>query len=228
VAFSFIIRDFFSFFYITKNEVINLTPIIALFCLPLFFHYGNHYYYDFPSLFLFTAGLLLMLKKKWVLFYITFIAGLINKETISFLTLGYILINIFNLKDKTFLKHLLLQLLLITLSKFIIQSVFTNNAGTFGVFSLYINLDNLLRPYSLYFLLSTVVIFYLIFADFKNKPKTLKKLSLISIPFLVLYLIYGRLIEVRALYEIFPLFFILIMHSIFFYLLKIKYEIRND
>jgi hypothetical protein len=228
VGFVFVFRNLFAFFYSTKNEILNSIPIIALFCLPPFFHYGNHYVYDFPALFFFTSGILLLLEKKWIPFYIIFIAGLINKETIAFLTLVYIIINYNKLEKKNFYRHLTMQIFLIAVYKTILTFIFSNNPGSFGVFSLFINLDFLFRPYSLYFLLSAAVILFLIFADLSKKPESLKRMSLIAVLFGILFLFYGRIVEVRALYEIFPVILIMALHTVFFYIFKCNYELKNE
>ena len=75
----------------------TLSVLLLAWALP--FHYilptteqlGLYYVYDIPSVFFFTLGLLLLYKRRWLLFYPVFLLATFNRETTCFLTLIYLL-----------------------------------------------------------------------------------------------------------------------------------------
>ncbi len=55
--------------------------------------FSFYYVYDIPSVFFFTLGLVLIFKKRMMLFYALFIVATINRETSCFMTVIYLLVN---------------------------------------------------------------------------------------------------------------------------------------
>jgi hypothetical protein len=226
VGFVFIVRSLWSSLYDTQDEITNAVPLFALACLPLFFHVGTHYIYDFPALFFFTLGVLCMVRLNWTAFYPVYIVGCLNKETMVILSLGFLLVFFHRMKSAMLLKHVVIQLLLFATIKIFLLDQFAGNPG--GVLELHLfgNLHNILLGYSVSTLLIGAAIGILVWYDLKEKHFALRRLSWLLIPFGMVMLFFGWISEVRVLYEIFPVYLFLALHTVFFSFLKFPLQMK--
>jgi hypothetical protein len=222
LCFPFVMRKLFNHFYETKEELTNIISLGALFCLPFFFPTGPHYIYDFPALLFFTLGVLFLLQKRWIVFYIIFVIGLINKETILFLSAAFVFLYFKKMEKKNILFHLLLQIIIFVVIKSILIYTFAANDGGLLQFSLHRNIHELLYPYSLISFIAAAIIIFLIFYRINEKPADLKRLALLIFPFGIALLLFAYIEEARDLYEIFPIFYLMIMHTVLFTFFKVN------
>ena len=99
---------------------------------------GLYYCYDIPSLTFFSAGLILFLKKKWILFYLVFVLACLNRESACFISLAGAIVtfNLFSIKFSVFCKnnrillaHLTLQVVIWVSLRIILSYLVRNNPG---------------------------------------------------------------------------------------------------
>lgn len=217
VGFAIVIRALFSACFKSSALITNLIPLFALAGLPAFFKYFS-YIYDFSTLFLFSFGLLLLFKKKWYVFYLIFILGCLNKETIILLTVVFAIHSFKCRMDRTkIIQHIALQGSIFAVIKIILFIAFKDNPGGFTVHGFWMFLRNINKIASLYTLptlAAYIFIALLIFYKWRNKPSFLKSGLWIIIPLICFAMYSGYVDELRGYYEIFPIVFLLTVHSI--------------
>ncbi len=226
VAFAFVFRSFVNELYTVEDTIRNGFPIAALLCLPIFFRNGTHYIYDFPALLFFTIGLLFLIKNRWLLFYIVFLIGCLNKETMVFLLFIPAIVQWRTMNRRILSIHLLMLLFIFILIHELIAVRFASNPGSSLEFHLFGNIHKLLMPYSLLDICEAGILFTLLFYDFSSKPQFLRYSLWVLFPFVVVVFIFACIEEARDLYEIFPICFILMAHTILFSWLKIPYRLK--
>ena len=211
MGFAFILMKFILLFYSAEERFLYLFSLIAIAGLPIFFKYYS-YLYDFPQLFLFTLGLFLLVKQKWSFYLILLAISTVNKETSILLIFIYFIFYKNRLLKSVFLKLFAYQIVIYLLIKIVLTITFINNPGTFAEFHLIRNLK--MEPYSISQFVSFIIIALAIMYDWGNKPSFLKTSSLILIPLIILTFIFGYFDEYRDYYEIYPILFVLITHTV--------------
>lgn len=226
IIFPFVVRGLWNYFYETDIHISNTIPIIVLLILPTLFWTGPHYIYDFPALLLFTLGLFLLLKQRWIYFYIIFILGCFNKETMVFLTpLYFILFREKDSKSKV-ITNLVSQVVIFVIIRLMLLNVFKENPGEILSTHLNVNIRIILKDYSWGFLFVFSGTIGLIFYDWKNKPEQLRQCFMIVIQLLIIVFFLGIITELRAVYEIIPIILFLMFHTVLFTILKLPYRIK--
>ena len=224
--FSFVIKKLWVHFYETPDYINNIIPVIVLLVLPSLYWTGPHYIYDFPALLLFSLGLLLLLKKRWVLFYLIFILGCFNKETMILLTfLHFILYRKFD-SSSNITSLLTFQIVLFTVISLLLGIVFSENPGSSLNSHIFLNVRLLLNDYSWTFIVIFSLTIGFVFYDFEKKPLQLRQCAMMGIPFALLIFIFGVITELRTAYEVVPVALFLILHTILFSIFKIPYKIK--
>ena len=225
-AFPFVLRSLFRTLYETDAGLTNLVPLAALLGLPPFFGVGTHYVYDFPALLLFTAGLLLIVRRDWTLFYPVFAIGCLNKETTVILVLATILIWGRSLPSRRLALHAAAQALIAGAVAYALASAFSANPGSSVEFHLYGNIHNLLIPYTLEGAFFTILVAVLVLYDFKRKHPVLRACAWLIVPFAALMFLFAWMQELRDVYEVYPVFALLIAHTLAFSWGKRAYALR--
>ena len=217
LGFVFAFRKLFDQIYSSPLWFKNIISIILLLAIPAMFQpqYSN-YIYDFPTLFLFTLGLLLLKQRNWKFFLILFFIACLNKETIILLTLIFA---IHFYKDaevsrKLYYQLLGAQLILFAAIKILLYILFVNNPGGFVEFHLIDRNYLLFNGYSLTTFTILLIIILSIFSSWSEKPKFLRDALWIAIPLLILTLFLGFFDELRDYYEVFPVVVLLISFNI--------------
>jgi hypothetical protein len=136
----------FGFLIKTLNPLIKSNYWSLFILIPVVWNYmvinSIYHAYDIPSLAIFCVGLVLFLKKKYVLFYIVFICGTLNRESTCFITISIILLtcslsirkNFHNLirENRQLIKHTFTQFVLwITITNFVTHMIQSNPGLTY-------------------------------------------------------------------------------------------------
>lgn len=227
LVFPFVLRSLFASLYDADERVLSVVPLASMFALPPFFFVGTHYIYDFPALLLFSLGLLLIVKRKWTLYYVVFVVGCFNKETMVLLLLPLMLIYRGVVSRRELSLHAALHLVLFGIIKGLLMSIYGGNPGGAVEFHLYGNIDKLLRPYPLETLLVAVAVGVLIWFDYRSKHPVLRSAAWLLAPFLLLMFVFAWIDEGRDLYEVLPIYFLIIGHTVFFSFLKKPYALKD-
>ncbi len=217
LGFVFAFRKLFDEIYSSPLWFKNIMSIILLLTIPAMFQpqYSN-YIYDFPTLFLFTLGLLLLKQRNWKFFLMLFFIACFNKETIILLTLIFA---IHFHKDaaidrKLYYQLSAAQLVIFTVVKIFLYILFMNNPGGFVEFHLIDRNYLLFNGYSLTTFVVLLIIFLAIFSYWNEKPKFIKDSMWIAVPLLILTFFLGFFDELRDYYEILPVAILLISFNI--------------
>jgi hypothetical protein len=192
----------------TSPVTVDVISLVALGCLPVFFEYYS-YIYDFPTLFLFTLGLGLLVRRKWKAYLIVFTLACFNKETIILLT-GIYAIYFYSrralISKKQYLLLLFGQLMIFILSREYIIWIFRNNPGSSHEFHLIDhNAKLIFTQFTLANLMIILGLILLVFYKWAEKPAFLKNGLIILVPLLGATLLWGFLDELRDYYEVYPI-----------------------
>ncbi|MER3523908.1 MAG: hypothetical protein C4326_07525 [Ignavibacteria bacterium] len=227
VGFAFALRRLWTLLYATDDAIARIAPLLALLALPPIFPTGPHYIYDFPALFLFTAGMVLIAQERWNFFYPLFVIGCVNKEAMFLLSFLFLVWFRKRMHTPTLLFHLTAQVLLFAVVRTAIMYTFADNPGESLPFQLYPNLHFALMGYNLTTLLYLALLVWLVAHDLRHKHPFLTAALMLTVPFGILVLLSGVLSELRAVYELFPVLFLLVLHTILFSLLRKPYVLRT-
>jgi len=190
-------------------------PLIALVLLPVMFRYTS-FIYDFPQLFLFTLGLVLMVRQRWRAYFGLLVVAAINKETAVLLpfVFGLYFLRHQNLLNGRFWPLLGAQLGLWLVIKLAINFVFRDNPGRMVELHLRDHNLGLLRSYSVGVAAAWLVLAVLMGVRWSDTPRFLRT-ALWVLPVLVgLTLFLGFLDELRDYYEAFPVIVLLVAHGV--------------
>ncbi|MCW8803405.1 MAG: hypothetical protein OQK57_03320, partial [Ignavibacteriaceae bacterium] len=215
LGFIYVFRKLFDEIYASPLWFKNLISIIMLLALPTMFQYYS-YLYDFPTLLLFTLGLLLLSQRKWNYFLVLFFIACFNKETIILLTMIFA-IHFYKddkVKRKLYYQLIAVQLIIFGVVKILLYTLFNNNPGGFVEFHLIDRNYLLFNGYSLMTFVTLLIVLLSIFNKWNEKPKFLKDSLWIALPLLILTLFLGFFDELRDYYEVFPVVVLLISLNI--------------
>ncbi|MEJ2195177.1 MAG: hypothetical protein P8X73_10025 [Ignavibacteriaceae bacterium] len=223
MGFTLAVRYLFTLFYDSSALYANLVSILALLGLPTMFQYTS-FLYDFPTLFLYTFGLILLYKQDWKNFLILYPIACFNKETTILLTIIFFIYYRPRLRTDHFYKLLLIQLTIFVIIKVLLFILFKSNLGSFIEFHLVDHNIGLLTGYNLTLAFTLFSLIILIYYKWQEKPQFIKITLWTLVPLLILTLFLGYLDELRDYYEVYSSVIILISHSIA-RLLGIKIEV---
>jgi len=213
-GFVFSFRYFFRAVFKTSERFIDAVSLLTILGLPCLYRY-NTYLYDFTTLFLFTLGLAMMIRRRWISYLFVFVFACLNKETTILLTCIYT-IHFFKhqkLNSSTYTFILLIQIGIYISIKTFIDTLFIHNQGVFLEFWLKRNINFLLQPYPIFTYLQWLILGFLVIYKWSEKPLFLKQGLLILIPLLGSTLIWGWIDELRDYYEVYPIVILLISYS---------------
>lgn len=167
---------------------------------------------DIPAVFFFTAGLYFLSEKKWVWYYGFFIVGCFNKESIAFLTVVMLLVEWNQMKLPMLATHLASQFIIWVTIYIALKTLFPSHETWIkGERIIRVSGDSLmslyhiitLKPYALKLsLLNSGALWITALLLLPLAPAYLKRMSLVTIPFLFAGLIFFNLLEARDYSEI--------------------------
>ena len=214
LGFMFALRRLFRALYVASDLLCDSAPVFALLCLPVFFKQGTHFLYDFPTLFFFTLLLLLLYQKRWYWFYPVLLISCVNKETTVLIILVFMLHYFRSMARGVFVAHLGAQMAVCALVKGSLTLIFKTNPGGAWEWRFNQNINFMLLPYSLTYMICAALILAVIFHKWREKPLYLRKASAIMAPLMMLYVMMGVWGEIRVFYEAFPILFLLSFHTV--------------
>jgi len=212
-GFALSLRYLFSLFYNTSSISANLVSILSLLGLPTMFQYTS-FLYDFPTLFLYTLGLIFLYKQDWKKFLILYPIACLNKETTILLTLIFFIYYRPRLRTDYFYKLLFIQITIFVIIKVLLFVLFSSNPGSFVEFHLVDHNLGLFSGYDLPLAFTLFGLILLIYYKWVEKPLYLKITLWALVPLMILTLFLGYLDELRDYYEVYPSIIILISYSI--------------
>ena len=212
IGFAFSMKGLIKALYDLPAFFYDFLPIIALLLLTLGLAYGMSIIYD-PSTLLFMAlGLLLIVKRRYALFYPVLLLAILNKET-AFLLIVFFAVHEFRvMRPGKLAMHLAAQSVAFIAIQGLIKWHFSGSPGEVARYHL---MDNLLRSsnISLAYIAFIFVVFGLpIRNSWRSAPVFLRRSFIAGMVFLIPgWLLFCRLAEVRDLLEIYPVVFLLIV-----------------
>lgn len=192
-----------------------LAPPALLLASTVFFGFG--YMYDLTVLFLFSLALWLMLREQWGWYLLVFALGTLNKETTIFLLLVFALNFLGRMPRGRCLTLGAAQLAIYALIQAGLRYRFRNNPGGFVEWhftdqvakfqDIAVSAPWLLGLWGVGLAIIALVVIY----KWKDKPAFLR-LALSILPFLlVLSIFWGFPLEIRNMYEVFPIVAVLML-----------------
>ncbi len=208
-AFPFALRRLFLALYDAPRRA-AVAPLGATLLLPaFFFDRGTHYLYDFSSLLLFTLALVFLALDRFGPYYVVFVLGTLNKETMILAPLVFLAVNRDRLSRQELFRHSVAQLAVFGAIRLVLAGIFASNPG--GPIELHLVKNLRLmgeapNPWSLLMLASVAI---LVFAQLGEKPALLRRALIVLPPLVASYLFLGIYGEIRVFYEAYPILFLL-------------------
>ena len=209
LGFMYVLRRLVKVLYDTDGWLRDLLPVLAVLVLPVFFKRGTHLIYDFPSLFFFSLGLYLLHRCNWRWYYLVLLVGGLNKETMVLLTVVFAFGFYSKMPRRDFVFHVLAQLSIFGVTRIVLGLLFSASLGGVVELHLWENVRLYLRPYWYGAVWDIVGVFLLVGYRFKEKPQFLRRSLVIAAPLMALFFVFGGYGEIRALYEVCPIAFLL-------------------
>ena len=191
-----------------KADLVSLLSIAGL--IPFIARDGK--IYDFPDLFLFTLGLLFLAQQKWKIFFIVYLLGCINKETMVFLSLVFAIYFFRRMSAREFWALLMGQVIVFCVIKLWITWTFRNNPGGVVEVHLVEQVKSLLYlpDFLLFYGLFALCVAIFVLVDWHKKPEFLRFSVVALLPaLLVANLFFGVPYEIRTYLDVFPVLFLL-------------------
>jgi hypothetical protein len=223
VGIALVLRLLLKTFYEAPDLLLTLAPVVAIILLPIMVSYFT---YDYPSLLLFTLGLLLMARRHWVLFYAVFALACLSKETAVLLPFIFLIDTRRRGWRWPFILHLAAQMAVWVTAFVTLRLVYGDQPGAFMETHLLdynlphlLNLSNYVRFNSI-FLPSGLNVFmlailgFLVVHNWRQKPAFLRSALSMLVPLVGLTLFFGLIDELRDYYEAVPVVFALGFYSV--------------
>jgi hypothetical protein len=162
--------------------------------------------FDIPAILLFTLGLFALVRQRWFLFYIVFVLGALNRETILVLSVAFIFLS-WKRAEPTFVwKHVGVQLGTWLLIRALLVFIFSDNSGGQFQTQFAANIKHLSSDMAtIPLLLSFGGLWLPAFLGWRVVDERIRRLLLVTIPFVGLMFVVGNLHELRIYNELVPI-----------------------
>ena len=178
-------------------------------------NYAVFYPWDTPAVLIMLLGLMQLYQRKWVGYYLVFAIGAWNRETVCFLTIAYLITSLGRDNLRTILTHCVAQLLLWSVVKAILYSMYHDNSGA-GLFQRYhtgtlsthlsTNLEALLNPTLLLLVFSSFgfIWLFVIVRYSKIQDPFVRRALHVVWPYILGMMWVANIDEIRVWGELFP------------------------
>lgn len=194
----------------SKQEQLALPLTLLIMILPFSVHFA--YIYDIPQFFLSAACLLLMYRKKWIVYLAVFAIAVLNKETSLFITFVFATYHFGRLPGKRYLLLLVSQLAIFAVLRTAITYTYRNNPGSPILWSPVHHMEQY-QNHPLTLIVTAALfggILFLMFTNWKRKPVFLRHASSLFGIMLILFFLAGMPMEFRVFLDALPVFGIMI------------------
>lgn len=216
--------------YNEKIILADLAPAVAMIFLPMNLQHGG-YIYDFLEILFFLAGLVFLLKRKMISYYLIFPLAVLNKGIGVFLILYYIIVFFEQKSSWKFRINVLFQLLVGAGVVIAVRIIFANNPDPALDYRLWTNLlfwlnpSSYVRMYEIYVpvieiptganVLFLALVIYMILYRLKEKRFLIRRLFFWPLIVIVpLFLVFGNRDEFRVMSPVFPGLYLLAFGTI--------------
>jgi len=204
LGFAYALRALLSACYRAPRGFLDATTVVGLALLPFLTREGV-YVYDYPQLFVFTLGLVVLRRESLPAYYPLLVVAAVSKETSALLVVVFVATQLRRMPPLRLLAHTLAQLSLFAAVTFVVRWRFRYNPGAMiEQHLLDHNLAWLLRPGTLVDAFVWLGVLVVIVAGWKQKPRFLRRASVVIWPLLAATLCFGWIDELRDYYEAYP------------------------
>jgi len=217
VGFAICIHGLAGGLFVASKRIVSTAPALALLFLPLFYGVGTHQVWDFPALFFSAAALLAIDRRAPIALAAILAFGTLNKETMALALLVYLIPSYRRALGGRWYRFLALHAGTVVAAR-AVALAYSSPAAGISSSNNYLRsylADNLFEIARAPFLLeaerTATVLFFalLVFAGLRRKPALLLEVAPVALPFLALYLWGGLWGEIRAVYELYPILFLM-------------------
>lgn len=177
---------------------------------------GNIRLYDSATLCLMAWSLYAMLRSAWMWVCVLFVLTCLNKETGVLLVFLFVLLHYDTLPKRSLTVFSFQLMGLWLLIYFFINERFSANPGVPLEWHMMQNMHVLLQSFPITRVMSGFALLFLILFAWNDKPEALRRASLLFIPLYVAGLFFFMPREYRAFYEFFPVFTLLLTHTLLY------------
>ncbi len=217
LGFVFVLSRLWRFLYRARGGAALIFPAAACLGLPLLMQRGANYFYDFPVLFFFTAGVYLVARGRFLLFAVLFVLATLNKETSILLVVPLGLHALATEGRRAAVQKVALVSALYGVIRAVMVLAYRGNRGHVVVNELVANVDKIWSA-RMWFepgqAAMWVFLLVLILGGLKYQSRLIRDAALIFFPQLALYVAGGRWGEVRVFYEAYPFLFFMAYHNV--------------
>jgi hypothetical protein len=189
----------------------SIAPLLGLFLIPIGL-WQAAYFYDAGTLFFMTLGWYLLMMRRFRAYWFCLVLACMNRETAWLL----IVLSWFCwrgwLPASKLYWLMALQLFTYGAIMLAIRTLITPEVGSYTL-HIYNNINQLTESFGAVIVVSILMGLCLLLYRWQEKPLALRQTVWVIVPMVVLWLIFGRFQEVRAMYEVFPFVTLLLAHS---------------
>src|SRR6266850_1857305 len=214
LGFAFALRGLYTRLHPDRPAVSRLVPLVGLAALPLSFLQGAHFFYDFPTLLLWTSALLLLLRPPEVAYYAVFALAVFNKETSGLLVLVFVLYWWGQVPRAIVVRHAVAQGLVWVAIRGAVLYEFRNNAGPPFEVNLASNLSLMASRTSVPHDLMLVTVLVAAAIALRHEHRLIRAAFATLAPLIAAYFVVGRYGEIRFFYEAYPAIVVLVCDAV--------------
>ena len=193
-------RNFIRIFI--QDKTADFYALVLIYTLTFNYAALNPIFYpsDIPSILFFTVGLVLILKRRWMWYYILFPIAVLNRETISFLSIALVFLLYKKVPFIQLVIHSVVQFVIWMGIKLLLAHIFRDNPGHEFRFTYIENFWVIVSIFKFNLpLLARLLIFGLIWTlipyGWREIPSDLKRLLLVFVPFVIIIFTIGCFID---------------------------------
>jgi hypothetical protein len=200
------------FFFPGRWAMALFMPAIGLLMIPAFS--WHEMIYDFAILFLTAGCYYYMARQQWVQYFIFFALACLNKETTILVLVFFMIWHARRLDHRTFLFYVVIQSFIYLAIRLAIIKAFIFNPGTMLEHHGNLSIAAFIGDYGAGRLVYYFTLLFVLTYRWSEKPLFARYVFWIFPMMLAAYTVYGYPGELRVFYDLFPLFTILVTHTL--------------